>query len=129
MHPHLPTRGKVRRIRKDEEEKPLLPTHGELQNFRGPCGRIDILQTIGTKYSDFGNALLNDDSGTEVSIIEEDVGYPVEITRCIFLKWLEGEGRQPATWEVLIGALRECDDELNQLANNIATVKAPHLCS
>ncbi len=106
-----------------------MPSHDELQTFRGPCGRIDILQTIGTKYSDFGNALLNDDSGTEVSIIEEDVGDPVEITRCIFLKWLEGEGRQPATWEVLIGALRECDVELNQLANNIATVKAPHLCS
>ncbi len=123
-------RGQVRRKRKEkEEEKQLMPTHGELQNFHGQCGRIDILQKIGTKYSDFGNALLNDDSGTEVSIIEEDLGDPIEITRCIFWKWQEGQGRQPATWEVLIGVLRECDFELNQLANDIATVKAPHFRS
>ena len=38
----------------------------------------------------------------------------------MFIEWLEGKGRQPATWETLIEALEEAD--LSELASNLKDV-------
>lgn len=58
-----------------------------------------------------------------MSSIEDSAGDPVEVVQDIFLKWLKGEGRQPATWKVLIEVLQDCDPAMMQLAADIAKVK------
>ena len=42
---------------------------------------------------------------------------PVEIVTAIYKEWISGTGRQPATWQTLVGVLREI--EQNSLADDI----------
>ena len=41
----------------------------------------------------------------------------VEIVTAVYKKWISGTGRQPATWQTLVGVLR--DIEVNTLADDI----------
>ena len=90
-----------------EKNKPSLP---KLLQFKVP-------QKVGTRYSDFGIFLLNDDDGTQIQILENDCLAKCErIVRNILSDWLQGKGK-PVTWKELIETLRDCD--LNELADTI----------
>jgi len=93
----------------------------ELIRFRGRSKTINIPQRIGTKWYDFGIFLLKDDDAAIVdSIAREQRDRSEQINKDILKQWIQGEG-QPVTWETLVGVLR--DVELNELANDIASVK------
>ena len=69
----------------------------------------------------FGICLLNDTTGSRLTIIENDCrGKSETITLRILQEWMEGKG-WPVTWESLIKALR--DAGLTTLADEIAAKK------
>ena len=87
--------------------KPSLP---KLLQFKVP-------QKVGTRYSDFGIFLLNDEDGSIIQTIEADCQRQCHsIVRKILTNWLRGVGK-PVTWKELIETLRDCD--LNELADTI----------
>ena len=68
------------------------------------------------KYFDFRLYLLNDDNGTQLSIIEKNnKGDIISIVREIVQKWLAGNGR-PVSWVTLISVLKDCLAEDIELA-------------
>ena len=76
------------------------------------------------KYFDFGLYLLNDDNGTQLSIIEKNnKGDIISIVREIVQKWLAGNGR-PVSWVTLISVLK--DIKLIRLAENIELATIRH---
>ena len=90
------------------------------------CGgsQINILEKVGVKYFDFGLYLLNDDNGTQLSIIEKNnKGDIISIVREIVQKWLAGNGR-PVSWVTLISVLK--DIKLIRLAENIELATIRH---
>ena len=77
-----------------------IPT-GEVTLKRMICfhccdgSQINILEKVGVKYFDFGLYLLNDDNGTQLSIIEKNnKGDIISHVREIVQKWLAGNGGQ-----------------------------------
>ena len=87
-----------------------LPSMPELLRLRVP-------QQIADRYSIFGFFLLNDKTGSQVDIIEDEChGTPERIVQKISQEWLEGKGL-PVTWKSLIQTLRDTD--LQALADQI----------
>ena len=85
-------------------DKPRL---GELTQFPGRNGPINIPELIGTNYTVVGIALLDDDTGAKVRAIERaKMGEAAEINLEILMKWLGGKGISDITWGGLINALR-----------------------
>ena len=83
--------------------------------------QVNLAEKIGVKCHDFGVLLLNDDSGDVISFIErEQRGNACGINLEVFRMWLRGTGKQPATWDTLVGVLN--DIGLNKLANDINRV-------
>ena len=61
-----------------------------------------IAEEIGDKYLDVGTFLLNDVDGSKMAELMETKRDPYWISYKVFEKWVNGEGRQPVTWEYLI---------------------------
>ena len=99
---------------------PNLP---ELISFTCANGTVlNIPLQIGTKFFLFGPLLLKDSNGTTVdNIIYKHNNDPVQINTEILKEWLNGSGKQPVTWEILIETLNECN--LVTLAKDIKAVK------
>lgn len=73
---------------------------------------------IGTKYANFGIVLLENETGAIISAIEaQHLGNPVSICLEVLKRWLQGQGRHPVTWGVLVEVLRSI--KLNVLAEDI----------
>ena len=90
-----------------ETSKPSLPKLLQLK----------VPQKVGTRYSDFGIFLLNDEDGNLIETIEADCQRQCHsIVRKILTNWLRGGGK-PVAWKELIETLRDCD--LNELADTI----------
>ena len=91
------------------------PTLSLLEDFNG----VKILEQIGTKYSQFGTIILNEERGDIVNNIKHDCTNNVEcINRQIVRKWLQGGERyHKPTWNELISVL--CTIRLNTLAESI----------
>ena len=102
--------------------KPTLP---ELMKFTFTDGTVvNILIEIALKFSQFGTFLLDDRSGSRVSIMAYKHRYDAEqINMEIIQEWLSGRGKQPVTWDTLVEVLR--DIELSTLAGEIEAVKCP----
>ena len=65
-----------------------------------------------------GTLLLNDDTGDVTdAIIDECRENASRINRKILRQWIQGRGRQPVTWDTLVGVLRSIN--LSELANTI----------
>ena len=89
-----------------------------------PAGekKTNIPSIIGTKYTQLGTFLLEDDDGSKVEAIENQYRDNAEkINIEILKKWIQGQGKQPVTWRTLVDVLREID--LNSLADSIAVVE------
>ena len=83
---------------------------------------LNIPLQIGTKFYQFGLLLLKDSNGTTVdNIIYKHNNDPVQINTEILKEWLNGSGKQPVTWEILIETLDDCN--LVTLAEDIKAVK------
>ena len=83
-------------------QRPTLP---QLINLPTRAGEtINIMQRVGTQYTDLGLILLNDKDGSIVEQITSE--YQLNgITREILKRWIRGEGKQPVTWKTLTDAL------------------------
>ena len=79
---------------------------------------LNIIQRTSTSYTKLGMYLLVDDNWDIVYALREKYHHdPVEIVTAVYKKWISGTGRQPATWQTLVGVLREI--EMNILADDI----------
>ena len=88
-----------------------LPIDGMKKNLK-------IIQKTRTCYNELAMYLLNDDNCDIVDTLKEKRrGDPEEIVRAVYKKWMNGAGRQPAAWQILVGVLKEI--ELNSLTDEI----------
>ena len=79
--------------------------------------KINIPQRIGTKYSQFGVQLLNDETGEEIDGVVSKCREDAEQINFEILKlWVRGKGK-PLSWDVLINVLN--DVGLGTLASDI----------
>ena len=81
---------------------------------------MDIIATIAQDWKNFGIYLDFDETGCTLSRIANDC--PLNSMDCctqMMREWLEGTGKQPATWATLIALLR--DAEMNDLAEQVET--------
>ena len=86
--------------------------------------RLQVPQTVGNNYTNFGIFLLEDRTGSRVDAIEDECrGKPDRITRKILQEWVGGRGAA-LTWDTLVKTLRDC--ELNTLADHVQASKLPH---
>ena len=100
------------------DAKPSLIT---LSKFPGTRGKFNVMERIGRNYATFGVFLLQDDDGARVSALEHGLQRdPLQICQEIVKQWLQGRGKQPVTYAILVGCLR--DAGLNTLANDIEDV-------
>ena len=77
-------------------QRPTLPQLINLHNRRGET--INIMQRVGTQYTDLGLILLNDEDGSIVEQITSEFKLnAVNITREILKRWVRGEGKQPVS--------------------------------
>ena len=96
----------------------------ELTSLEGKKRKINIIEEVGSEYYNVGIhvVLLNDTKGAKMKgIIEKCRGDPVQISREIMSKWLQGGGIEDRSWQGLIGVLRE--NSLQALAEDIEEVK------
>ena len=101
------------------------PTLDDLRHFPVKKEHIDIAVEIGPDYEKFGTLLLEDKKGNKVKNIKvSEHGDPVDITVEILKQWLQGKGRKPVTWQILVKGLR--DTNLNALADDIESSSSEH---
>ena len=68
-----------------------------------------------------GTLLLNDDTGAKTAaIVDIRQRNASKINYQILQQWIQGGGRQPVTWNTLVGVLRSI--KLSELANTIENV-------
>ena len=99
-----------------------MPTIKLLTSFPrhvdGVKKNLNIIQRTSTSYTKLGMYLLDDDNCDTVYALKEKYHQdPVEIATAIYKEWISGAVRKPATWQTLVGVLREI--ELNSLADEI----------
>ena len=84
----------------------------------GVSKNLNIIQRTSISYTKLGMYLLDDDNCDIVEGLEERYHHdPAKIATAIYKMWISGTGRRPATWQTLVGVLR--DIELNSLADDI----------
>ena len=99
-----------------EAQGPTLPQLISLPARTGET--INIMQRVGTQYTNLGLILLNDKDGSIVDQITSEYHWKAEdITREILKRWIRGEGKQPVTWKTLTDALTAIG--LTELAKSI----------
>lgn len=73
---------------------------------------------IGVNFYKLGLLLLEDDYGNKTdAIVEAHSNNPEMIAIKIFQKWINGDGKTPATWATLIQVLK--DLKMNRLCRDI----------
>ena len=98
-----------------KHDRPSLPL---LLEFPSNAGKVNIMECIGTRYKMLGILLLNDEIGARTAaIIKECHQNAFDINHEILQKWIQGQGRQPITWDTLVGVLKSIS--LSELANTI----------
>lgn len=85
-------------------------------------GKVNLAKKIGADYMMFGVLLLEDDTGEQISAIENELKCNAErINFRVLQLWVQGKGRQPVTWATLVAVLQ--DIGLVKLAKDIEAVK------
>ena len=73
-------------------------------------GFKDIVVEVRRHFRKFGIQLLQDDTGNTIEGIERKKrGDPSDITVEILRLWLQGKGRQPVTWQMLVNCLQDAN--------------------
>ena len=79
---------------------------------------MKIIETIATIWKDLGYLLDFDRTGHTVDrIAREHQLRPIDCCTEMLREWLQGRGRQPATWATLIDLLKDTD--INNLAESL----------
>ena len=79
---------------------------------------MEVISTIAAKWKKFGIFLDFDETGQTLDCIAKD--HPLDVEECctaMMREWLQGRGRQPATWATLIDLLK--DAKINVLAQQL----------
>ena len=83
------------------------PTLDVLQYFHVKNGHIDCPEEIGSDYEKFGTLLLEDKTENKLKNIRvSERDDPLLITVEILCQWLQGKGKEPVTWRILVECLR-----------------------
>ena len=81
-----------------------------LSNLKTKSGKINIIQKVAPFWVDLALNLDFDPTGTTIPAIEKKYRYdPEACCREMMQMWLTGRGTQPATWELLVEILRDCN--------------------
>ena len=87
------------------EDRPTLP---HLLDFRTKSGSINVIQQVGTHYTDLGVLLLQDDSGEITQAFKKQYHHDAyDINREILQQWIQGKGKMPVQWSTLIEVLKK----------------------
>ena len=79
---------------------------------------MEIIATVAAHWQDFGYLLDFDGTGRTIDrIAREHQLRPIDCCAAMLREWLEGRGRQPATWATLIDLLKDAD--INDLAQQL----------
>ena len=91
----------------------------KLLHFKMASGEVlNIAQEIGEDYQRFGHFLLNDNTGSvRKRIAHISNGDTTAINQTLLSQWVQGKGRRPVQWTILIDTLRRV--EMTKLANKI----------
>ena len=90
------------------------PKLSELRSLKCQDGtKIEIITSIAPIWKDFGVLLEFDDDGRKLSLIEANqrVNGPAACCTEMFQTWLKGAGRQPASWDLVIELLEDCEQK------------------
>ena len=88
------------------------PKLSELRSLKCRDGsKIEIIPSIAPIWKDFGVLLEFDDDGRKLDLIEANqrVNGPAACCTEMFQTWLKGAGRQPASWDIVIEVLEDCE--------------------
>ena len=80
---------------------------------------VKVIEQAAAKWEKVATRLYFE--GHDIDCIRKD--YPqqtVEACRSVFIKWLQGRGRKPTSWDTVIMALKEAD--LSELAGDLKFV-------
>ena len=103
------------------DQKPSLL---QLTLFKSPSGkRVEIIKSIAPNWNRLGIHLDFDETGQTLNCIAKEHPFnPIDCCTQMMREWLEGRGRQPATWATLIDLLK--DAEMNDLAQQVENIAA-----
>ena len=75
--------------------------------------KIEIITSIVPIWKDFGVLLEFDNDGRKLNLIEANqrVNGPAACCTEMFQTWLQGAGRQPASWDLVIEVLEDCEQK------------------
>ena len=88
---------------------------------------INLFERLSTNWKAVATALLKDDTGDIMEIIDNDEKKTENKNRRVLRRWLKGEGRQPTTWSTLIDVLKEVN--LKVLAEDIGRQVGRNVCN
>ena len=96
----------------------------QLTLLKSPSGkRVEIIKAIAPDWSRFGIHFDFDETGQTLKCIAKEHPFnPIDCCTQMMREWLEGRGRQPATWATLIDLLK--DAEMNDLAQQVEEIVA-----
>ena len=99
--------------------KPSVETLGCFRGRSGTAKAVNVIERIGCKYFVFGVQLLNDEHGSFIEAIENELHHnSTRIISRILREWSNRRGNaKPFEWYALIDTLK--DIELNTLAEEI----------
>ena len=89
--------------------------------------KLGVFKQITSEKDAFGTFLLEDHTGNKMESIRDDEVKTERINRKVFVKWLNGEGRQPITWSTLIDVLSKA--KLTALAEDIGRRVTRNYCN
>ena len=116
--PPQPAHPQKHDIAPKKHDWPSLPL---LLEFPSNAGNVNVMECIGTNYEILGTLLLNDNTGAiTAAIVDECRRNAFRINYQILQQWIQGRGRQPVTWDTLVGVLRSI--KLSELASTIENV-------
>ena len=99
-------------------ERPSMIQLSMLERGAGGGKPVRIIERIGSKNTELGHFLLNDEDGSIMeTIVDNTRGNNEAVNREMFRRWLAGSGVQPVTWKKLVEALERF--KLKELANDI----------
>ena len=90
------------------------PKLSELRSLKCRDGtKIEIITSIAPAWKDFGVLLEFDDDGRKLDLIEANQRVNGLVACCteMFQTWLKGAGRQPASWDIVIELLEDCEQK------------------
>lgn len=91
----------------------------ELDFIEGNDVTVKVIERVASEWEKVATRLHFD--GPDIRRIRKDNHFQcIESCRAVFIEWIKGKGRHPATWQILIKVLREAD--LSEVASDLEFV-------